>query len=232
MTSSHSVMPPLPAGDTAFQRPAAPRTGLFSAEEGVSLLQIEQGHRVLDMHASGRQRASRILRDIAYGGMLTANIAGAATLEMPSCYGMGGIQVDMKHIDDEALVPQQMGFFDRVLLDTRFLAGRCSASPYGFERQFRLLQRSVELCRSGGRIVYMTSSPSPEENEVVVDRVLNDSHKALAVRPARLAGVIGTPGQTRWSGQQLDPRLSMALRLYSAGCGSQSCFLTVLERLN
>lgn len=228
---TESVTPPgLPFND-AEPFDTSARVSSFSAESGLALLDLRPQSRVLDMHASGRGRARRIMSEIGSRGTLVANIAGASTLEGPGVFGGNGASMTMMHLADEQLRSNTLGLFDRLLLDTRAVSGHCVSSRYAFERQFHLLRRAVDLCAPGGRILYMTGGHTPEENEVVVDRVLNDSLKSLALRPARLASVMGTPGETCWRGQQLDPRLTLTLRLHCAAlAGVQSGFVAVIER--
>lgn len=229
--ATESITPArLPFDDVRGFDSSAPRSP-FSCEPGLALLDLKPRSRVLDVHASGRARARHLMSGIGAEGVLVANIAGATTLEGPGVFGGNGGSITMMHLADDQLRSNTLGLFDRLLLDTRAVSGQCASSRYAFERQFQLLRRTVELCAPGGRILYMTGGYTPDENEVVVDRVLNDSLKSLALRPARLEGVLGTPGETSWRGQLLDPRLSLTLRLHcTALAGIQSGFVAVIER--
>ncbi|MFC0339016.1 16S rRNA methyltransferase RsmF [Kushneria avicenniae] len=194
---------------------------------GLKLLDVAPHHRVLDMYGSGRQRMSMISDELDERGELVANISGALSLESVSLRHTPD-NVTMTRLGDERLLPQEMGAFDRVLLDIPAVIGRHQSPRQRCERLVSLLLRAIKLCREGGRVVYMTHGHSTQSNEMVIDQVLNDAHKGVALHNITLSGVIGRPAGTCHGGQQLDPRIARAVHVMDCVDGDEQ-FMAVFE---
>lgn len=197
-----------------------------SIAEAVSLLSVESNSRVLDMYGSGRQRAHVISNVLNEYGTLMANVAGSRSMEKA---GQGNRDnIVMACLTDDQLVPAHLGLFDRVLLEVPSHMAR-HVTPRGrFERQASLLMQAVDLCQIGGRIVYISHSQSPDDNEMVIDHVLNGTHKGLALRSIHLPDVAGISGYTQWNSQQLDPRMANTVRIPASEYHNGG-FLAVME---
>jgi 16S rRNA (cytosine967-C5)-methyltransferase len=65
----------------------------------------------------------------------------------------------------------------------------------------RLLHRSADVVRVGGRLVYSTCSSEPDENDDVVDEFLRLRHDFRAgeapALPAAMAGLVDADGRLR-----------------------------------
>ncbi|WP_299258464.1 hypothetical protein [uncultured Kushneria sp.] len=181
-------------------------------------------HRVLDMYGSSRQRMHLIGRKLDERGELVANITGALSLESAELCHVPD-NVIMTRLDDERLSLEEVGTFDRVLLDIPVLMGRHLSSRQRSERLVSLLLRAIALCREGGRVVYVTHGHLKQNNEMVVDQVINDAHKGIALNNIAFAG---SSGSTFCGGQQLDARVARTLYVDSE-TGSDNRFLAVLE---
>lgn len=191
---------------------------------GVSLLDMAPHHRVLDMYGSGRYRMDLISRELDERGELVANIMGALSLESIKLRHTSK-NVIMTRLEDERLSPKEVGTFDRVLLDIPALIGRHLSSRQRSQRLVSLLLRAITLCREGGRVVYVTHGHRMQNNEMVVDQVINDAHKGIALNNIAFAG---NSGSTFCGGQQLDPRVART-RYVDNETGSDARFLAVLE---
>ena len=79
-------------------------------------------------------------------------------------------------------------------------------------KQAGLLRSAYRALKPGGVLVYCTCSFAPEENELVVDRLLRSEPRAdpesLDFTPLRQA-----PGLTVWRGRVCDSRLNQAVRV-------------------
>jgi 16S rRNA C967 or C1407 C5-methylase (RsmB/RsmF family) len=84
----------------------------------------------------------------------------------------------------------------------------------------------VELAKPGGRIVYSTCSYAPEENELVVEKVLD---KARLERIS-LPGLRSCPGLLAWEGRELDPELEKCARYYPHHNDTGGFFVAKLQR--
>ncbi|WP_165814186.1 hypothetical protein [Kushneria phyllosphaerae] len=181
-------------------------------------------HRVLDMYGASRLRMHQMAGKLDERGELVANITGALSLESTEfCHVPDN--VIMTRLDDERLSLEEVGTFDRVLLDIPALVGRHLSSRQRSERLVSLLLRAITLCREGGRVVYVTHGHLMQNNEMVVDQVINDAHKGVALNNIAFSG---SPGSTFCSGQQLDPRIARTLYVDSE-TGRDNRFLAVLE---
>jgi len=93
--------------------------------------------------------------------------------------------------------------------------------------------RSRRLVRPGGRIVSSTCTYAPGENELVLQRVLDELgwDKARIVDPEHaLEGLKITPGLTAWRGEALHPDMARALRVWPHHNDTGGFFVAVLER--
>jgi 16S rRNA C967 or C1407 C5-methylase (RsmB/RsmF family) len=110
-------------------------------------------------------------------------------------------------------------------------AGEARSRELGFI-QHAILRRAVQLCRPGGRVAYSTCTYAPEENEVVVDRVVralgDGAIRVLRVRPD---GLICTDGITRWGERALHPSVAHTLRVWPHHNDTGGFFVAILERL-
>lgn len=112
--------------------------------------------------------------------------------------------------------------FDRVLLDApcscegviaKDATRKTSHSPedvdYCSNRQDRLIEAAVRVVKPGGLLVYSTCSFAPEENEMVVDRLLQ-KFSNVTVEPLGY----GSSGLTRFGDMTFNSQLKNARRLY------------------
>jgi len=120
--------------------------------------------------------------------------------------------------------PAAVEAFDRVLVDAPCSCeGTIRKNPDAFDTwsldhvrsvagvQKGILRRAIQATRPGGTVVYSTCTFAPEENEAVLDHVLDAEDCRLVDFDAPLDGV---PGVTEWAGEQFDPSVTKALRIY------------------
>ncbi|HED07777.1 MAG TPA: RsmB/NOP family class I SAM-dependent RNA methyltransferase [Ignavibacteria bacterium] len=78
------------------------------------------------------------------------------------------------------------------------------------ELQFRLLISAIKMAKVGGEIVYSTCTLTPEENEIVLNKIL----EIYPVEVCRIKlPVESHPGLTEYKGLNLNPSLSLARRI-------------------
>lgn len=225
--------------------------GLYHVQEEAALLPValldpQPGERVLDLCAAPGNKTAQLALRVGPQGTVVANDrffqrlgvlrAGLERLGLTNC-------VVTNH--DARQLPRSAGLFDRVLADVpcscegtsrkhpQLLADGPSAPPgQQAAMQQGILRRGVQLCRPGGRIVYATCTYAPEENEQVVDAVLRHfGPERLRLLPAAMPGLRTEPGLTRWQGENFDPSLAGALRVYPHHNDTGGFFVAVLERL-
>jgi NOL1/NOP2/sun family putative RNA methylase len=239
----------LPA-DVDIGRQLAYVAGMLHVQEEVSLLPVplldpRPGERVLDLCAAPGNKTAQIATRMRNRGTVVANdISYGRVASMRSTLDRLGIANVSATTYDAANYPSESGAFDRVLADVpcscegtsrkqpSVVAQReAMRDPTGAQRA--ILRQAVRRCRPGGRVVYSTCTYAPEENEAIVDTVLRDvGPEALRLRPARIDGVMGSPGLTTWQGQSFHPSLANALRVWPHQNDTGGFFIAVLEKGN
>ena len=226
--------------------------GLFQIQEEaarlpVALLDPHPGERVLDLCAAPGNKTAQIALAMDNQGLVVANELQSRRLPplRQTVRRLGLLNVLTVRGPGEALA-LQTGPFDRVLVDApcsgegtwrrlsaerraRAAAETPAREPLA-QRQLRLLERAVRLCRPGGRIVYSTCTLAPEENEAVVDALLTRADGAVAVETARVSGLAVQPGLTHWEGQSYDPQVAKCLRLWPGMTDTGGFFVAVLKK--
>ena len=123
----------------------------------------------------------------------------------------------------DAHYAQRLGLkFDRVLLDAPCSCEgiiakdptiKTSLEPQKIEecmqRQIELLLRAVELVKRGGLIVYSTCTFAPEENELVINKLLS-LRSNISLEPQKY----GEPGLVRYGDLTMDESLVNTRRFY------------------
>ncbi len=225
--------------------------GLSYVQEEVSqlpvhLLDPQPGERVLDLCAAPGNKTAEIALRVGPQGTVIANDRHLDRVSLVRRnLGRLGLSNFATTVWDATSYPTAAGLFDRVLADVpcscegtsrKFpgLVDRPHPMPPGrlASLQTAILQKAVQLCRVGGRIVYSTCTFAPEENEAVVDRVLAAAGPArLELLPAQVPGFASSPGLTAWQGQGYLPALARTLRVWPHQNDTGGFFVAVLHKL-
>ncbi|MEM1347677.1 MAG: RsmB/NOP family class I SAM-dependent RNA methyltransferase, partial [Myxococcota bacterium] len=225
--------------------------GLGHVQEEVSLipsflLGATRGERVLDTCAAPGGKTVHIAIQMDNAGTVVANDKSYQRLRAVRSISnrLGVFNIAMTNID-ACNMPNAMGRFDRALVDVPCSCEGTSRKNHGvledqtnpevFARvQRRILARALKLLRPGGRLVYSTCTYAPEENELVLQRVLSEFgwERARIISPDReLAGLRLTPGLTTWRGEELHPDMARTLRVWPHHNDTGGFFVAVLERV-
>lgn len=251
------VARPLDWRPGAFRLDAAPKTGnqwwfcagLAHAQEEVSqvpvtLLDVQPGHRVLDLCAAPGGKTVQIAQALDNRGTIVANDLSFDRIRalQGNLDRLGIVNVTTTR-HDGCSWPRDAGGFDRVLVDApcssegtwrrnRRLAERPEPPQYArfASRQRALLDKAVQLAKPGGRVVYSTCTFAPEENELVVESVLRAHEGAVELLPVRVPGLVTAPGVTRWEGRALEPALERCIRLWPHHNDTGGFFIAVLTK--
>ncbi len=183
------------------------------------------GECVLDLCASPGSKTTQISQMMKNQGLVIANepsLARVAPLRS-NCERLGVLNVAVTRYDGRNF---PRGPFDRVLVDAPCSSeGRERRGPGVLSRcsrersldlgvlQISLLKNALRLTKPGGTVVYSTCTYAPEENELVVQKVLEDAED-LRLEKVSIAGLQECPGITEWNGKRLNDALSCTARYY------------------
>lgn len=220
--------------------------GLFYIQEAASmlppeLLAVEPGQVVLDLAAAPGSKTTQLAGLMAGQGLLVANEPALKRIKSLSCNldRAGVTHAAITRKDGNALPQYFPESFDRILLDApctgeatyakdksaldRWDAGRPAKLA---ELQESLFASALEMLRVGGRLVYSTCTFAPEENEVLISRMLDKYGDALRVVPSPSAN-----GLTEYAGQALRPEVAGCQRLWPHRDACEGFFAAVLEKV-
>jgi len=92
--------------------------------------------------------------------------------------------------------------------------------------QLSILRRAISLIKSGGTVVYSTCTFSPEENEMVVDKILSEGNCTIV--PFNLP-IVSSPGLIEWEGIQFNSSLNLCKRIWPNQNNTGGFFIAKLE---
>ena len=95
------------------------------------------------------------------------------------------------------------------------------------ELQNKLLISAIKMLKVGGELVYSTCSLTPEENEVIINRLLEKY--PVEIEPVDIP-IKHSKGLTEYAGKKLDTRLSRAIRIFPWEVDSDGFFLVKLKK--
>jgi NOL1/NOP2/sun family putative RNA methylase len=189
----------------------------------------EPGERVLDLCAAPGSKTLQIACAMQNKGEIAAvELARGRFFKMRSilaAQGATSVRTFLKN--GEHVWRNRPEYFDRVLLDAPCSTeGRfTSLDPETFaywspakikemaRKQQRLIYSAVQCLRPGGVLVYSTCTFAPEENELVLDRLLHQFEDALELEPMGLVLENVQPPLAAWQGETLAADLSHAGRI-------------------
>jgi 16S rRNA C967 or C1407 C5-methylase (RsmB/RsmF family) len=225
--------------------------GLFYIQQAVTCLAApalapRPGEGVLDLCAAPGGKTSHLAELMEDRGCVVA-----AELSEPRARALVGNLSRLAHpigipvVSDALLLPESAPFH-RVLADVPCSGegrsrrdGPVVASEGDLRRlpalQEALLRKALRMLVPGGRVLYVTCTLAPEENEAVVDRVLRQPEEGGGGSPeARLVplfpGVPHSRGLARFQEMRFLPELEGAVRLYPHHLDSGGLFMALLER--
>lgn len=194
----------------------------------VHLLDPQPGEEILDLCAAPGGKSLHIADRMQNRGRLACVEAiRDRFFRMKANLDRGGVRIAALYMKDGrhvgGAVPAR---FDRVMLDAPCSseAGIEAADPDTWKhwserklaecsrKQHGLIRSAWTALKPGGTLVYATCTFAPEEDELVVDGLLRERDDADLVASV-WPWTATQPGLTRWRGQELDPRLALALRV-------------------
>lgn len=159
-----------------------------SASAPVSLLDVKEGEKILDLCAAPGGKSSQILALLNNTGLLWSNeyVKSRSQILLSNLERMGARNIVVSNCKVNVLCENLSGFFDKILVDApcsgegMFRKNHEASNEWSrdnvklcAERQLSILDSASQAVRKGGIIVYSTCTFSYEENEGVVSEFLN-----------------------------------------------------------
>jgi len=193
----------------------------------VILLDVRPGEKVLDMAASPGSKSTQIAGHLQQTGLLILNDPSMERLQalnanMQKSGAVNHYTLKMRGERFGTLYPE---YFDKILIDAPCTAlGNLSENHevhhwWSLEKlrklnniQDHMLIAAYKSLRAGGEMVYSTCSVAPEENELVVQRLLDKYPVSVLPPPEQIARQFDQ-GYSRYRDQRLHPDLCHAVRV-------------------
>jgi len=226
--------------------------GSYHVQEEVSAIPVlaldpQPGERILDLCAAPGNKTAQIAVRMKNTGTVLANDMEYSRLRplKRSMERLGLLNVSTSSLDGR-IFPRLENFFDRVLADVP-----CSCEgtirknieiwnenpEVRFRRdlpemQYQLLKKAATLCKPGGRIVYSTCTFAPEENEMVLQRLVDEHGVHLEIEPFELEGFQFNPGLKEWQGKKFNPSIENARRVWPEKNDTGGFFIAKIRKIS
>ncbi|WP_270170174.1 RsmB/NOP family class I SAM-dependent RNA methyltransferase [Paenibacillus sp. SYP-B4298] len=197
-----------------------------SAMVPAELLDVQPGHRVLDLCAAPGGKSTQLAGKLGGEGLLVANDnARERTKALAKNIELAGVRNAIVLHEEPAALAEVFGaYFDRILVDAPCSGEGMFRKDESMIRQWErhsvehcarmqedILNHAARMLAPGGRLVYSTCTFSPEENEERIAALLA-RHPELSVEAVPLAHgwQAGQPQWTAAAGGSADERHAAA----------------------
>lgn len=225
------------------------QTGCIHVQEAVSalsglLIQAKPHDSIIDLCAAPGNKTAQIAVAMQNTGTVIANDRNPGRLR---AFGQIQKRLGLLNVStttyDATSFPRLDNQFDRVMADVpcscegtfrknkrdNVLPNRQRSKAMA-KTQSAILQKALQLCKPGGSIVYSTCTFAPEENEAVIDWVLKKYPGDFEVVPVSVPGWQVSPGLLHWQGDQYDPQLVNAIRIWPQQNDTGGFFIALLRK--
>lgn len=192
-----------------------------SATIPVTVLQPEEGDKLLDMAAAPGGKTTQIASHIDNNGSLVANDASDKRMKSlhANVYRTGSACVAATNYDGRQIPEDEK--YDKILVDAP-CTGEADRARRGesasieeikglAELQKQLAVKASKLLKKGGTMVYSTCTFAPEENEEVVKHVVEETELELVEIETEAEHVRGV---TEFENREYGQELKKTIRVY------------------
>ena len=177
-------------GNTPFHHAGAFYVQEPSAMSAVTLLDVREGEKILDLCAAPGGKSAQIASCLNGTGLIWSNevVKNRAQILLSNFERMGIAKGVVSSCYPEVLCRKLEGYFDKVLVDAPCSGeGMFRKNPEAVkewsrehvlscaERQLSILKSAAHAVKNGGELVYSTCTFSYEENEGVIKRFLEEN---------------------------------------------------------
>jgi 16S rRNA (cytosine1407-C5)-methyltransferase len=218
----------------------------ISSQLPVILLDPQPGDYILDIAAAPGSKAAQIAALMQNDGLLAMNDNSYQRLQAlnTNIQKSGALNTFTLNYRGERMGKLMPEYFNKILVDSPCTAlGTLHSSPevagwWSYTKldklagiQNYLLISALKALKVGGTLVYSTCSVTPEENEVLIDKIL----KKYPVKIVSVKDDISSqfdPGIINYKNECLHKDLEFALRIWPHKHGMEGFFAVKLQKLD
>jgi len=222
--------------------------GQFYVQEASSMLPVialdpEPKEAVLDMAAAPGSKTTQISAHMNNTGVIVANEPQLSRISalQENMERSGAINVVVSR-NDGRFFKKMPDCFDKVLVDApcsvegtfrkdikaRFIWAQNKVINIS-NIQYELLKSAFITAKKGATIVYSTCTLSPEENELVVNKILKEESAEL--QTVKLNGLEASKGITKYRNYEIDKELEKTVRIWPHKTDMEGFFLAKLKKI-
>jgi NOL1/NOP2/sun family putative RNA methylase len=208
-----------------------------SASIPVTVLQPEEGDKVLDMAAAPGGKTTQIASKINNNGLVIANDKSGNRMKSlhANVYRTGSACVAATNYDGRHIPKERK--YDKVLVDAP-CSGEADRARRGesasideikglADLQKQLALKAANLVKDGGTIVYSTCTFAPEENEEVVKHVLEETDLELKKAETEAEHAQGV---TEFKDREYGDKMKKTIRVYPHHLDSGGIFIAKFRK--
>ncbi|MDA3836600.1 MAG: RsmB/NOP family class I SAM-dependent RNA methyltransferase [Nanoarchaeota archaeon] len=228
--------------------------GYFYVQELSSLLPViamppQEGELYLDMCAAPGSKTTQAAAKMNNKGTIIANemAMGRMRILASNLERCGVTNTIVTRKEGQALMKRlaktDLPKFDKISVDApcsgegtlrgspkTFLMWNINTVKYLSKVQKELFREAFKQLRVGGELLYSTCTHSPEENEEVVDKMLQEFEDSIEIIPVKLPAKT-RDGITEWEGKRYDERVKLSQRLYPQDNNTEGFFVSRFKKL-
>ncbi len=195
------------------------------------ILEPKKHELILDLCAAPGSKTTQIAEMMNNTGRIIANDVKEKRLRalFSNIERMGVINTSVTKYDGRKF--PELVKFDRVLVDVPCTAeGRNFKERSVFEskklaqKQIKLLEKAITLCKENGIVVYSTCTFSPIENEFVVAKII-EKFENVKLEKIKLKKIKYELGITSWKGKEFPKEVKKCARFYPHISGTGGFFV-------
>lgn len=216
----------------------------ISSQLPVELLNIRPGDKVLDMAAAPGSKSCQILNKLNHKGFLVSNDSSRKRIQPLNIniQRTGAANHYILNTWGEQLGLYYTEYFDKVLLDAPCTAlgtlassnevvnwwSKAKLNKLG-KSQYALLVAGLKALKVGGELVYSTCSVAPEENEVIIQKALDNYHVEIVNDNSNLNDNFDN-GYQFYNNFQFSEKMLNAIRVFPHKHGYEGFFAIKLRK--
>ena len=237
--------------EESLSRTVEHRTGYYYLQDAASMLPAEmfdyavEFPSILDMAASPGGKTTHLAARINDRGVIFANDSSSGRIAAlrSNVQTWGSFSTALTSYPGERYGEWFPDTFDQVLLDapcsgeslrtaerrkTRFVSQTERVQLQ--RRQIKLLESALRAVKPGGQVVYSTCTLAPEEDEAVLDAVLKQYPRQIALESVERILPIPAPGLTHAGEQIFHSDMSKAVRLWPQLYDTSGFFAALIRK--